>query len=155
MGNEDRSQYSTDLKKNSRLQSSIKNHSEQFCEIYKKTTAKFYHSNCVEYLQTSTFVVFKKVLHFNRFYFRSANVLSYKIWKKKMVSLHTDNAQNIKFSIKDFFSKCHQTRRKQQISSPLLKKYLMENLFFLCSVTFICLTDTSGFKQQRMWHPLH
>ena len=50
-----------------------------------------------------------------------------------MVSLHTDNAQNINFSIKDFFSKCHQIRREQQISSPLLKKYLMENLFF-CAV---------------------
>ena len=38
--------------------------------------------------------------------------------------------QKIKFSIKDFFSKCNQMRRKLQIWSHLLKKSLMENLFF-------------------------
>ena len=39
----------------------------------------------------------------------------------------TATAQKIIFSIKDFFSKCDQIRRK-------LKKVLMENLIFLCSV---------------------
>ena len=34
----------------------------------------------------------------------------------------------MKFSIKDFFSKCDQIRRFLQICSHLLKKSLMENL---------------------------
>ena len=36
----------------------------------------------------------------------------------------------MKFSIKDFFSKCDQTRSKMRIWSHLLKKYLMENFIF-------------------------
>ena len=39
----------------------------------------------------------------------------------------------MKFSIKDFLSKCDQIRRKLQIWSHLLKKYLMENSIYLCS----------------------
>ena len=42
-------------------------------------------------------------------------------------------AQKMKFSIKDFFSKCDQIRRKLQIWSHLLKKSLMENFIF-CAV---------------------
>ena len=42
-------------------------------------------------------------------------------------------AQKIKFSIKDFFSKYHQIRRKLRIWSYLLNKSLMENFFF-CAV---------------------
>ena len=42
-------------------------------------------------------------------------------------------AQKMKFSIKNFFSKCDQIRRKLQIWSHLLKKSLMENFFF-CGV---------------------
>ena len=41
--------------------------------------------------------------------------------------------QKIKFSIKDFFSKYDQTRRKLRIWSHLLKESLMENLTF-CAV---------------------
>ena len=37
-------------------------------------------------------------------------------------------AQKMKFSIKDFFSKCDQTSRKLRIWSLLLKKTLMKNL---------------------------
>ena len=40
----------------------------------------------------------------------------------------------MKFSIKDFFSKCEQTRSKLRIWSHLLKKFLNENFIFLCSV---------------------
>ena len=40
-----------------------------------------------------------------------------------------DTAQKLKFSIKDFFGKCDQIRRKLQIWSHLLKKSLMENFF--------------------------
>ena len=46
-----------------------------------------------------------------------------------------DTAQKVKFSIKDFFSKCDQIRRKLRIWSHLLKKFLMESFIF-CEVTF-------------------
>ena len=44
------------------------------------------------------------------------------------------NCKQMKFSIKDFFSKCEQIRRKLYIWSHLLKKSLMENCIF-CAVT--------------------
>ena len=43
------------------------------------------------------------------------------------------NAQKNKFSIKDFFSKCDQIRRKLKIWSHLLKKFLLKNFIF-CAV---------------------
>ena len=43
----------------------------------------------------------------------------------------------MKFSIKDFFSKCDLIRRKLWIWSHLLEKSLMENFIFLCSVSDI------------------
>ena len=46
----------------------------------------------------------------------------------KILKLNT--AQNMKFSIKDFFSKCDQIRRKLRIWSHLMKKSLMENFIF-------------------------
>ena len=39
----------------------------------------------------------------------------------------------MKFSIKDFFSKCDQIRSFLRISPHLLKKCLIENFIFLCS----------------------
>ena len=42
-------------------------------------------------------------------------------------------AQKMKFSIKDFFSKCDQIRRKLRIWSHLLRESLMENFIF-CAV---------------------
>ena len=42
-------------------------------------------------------------------------------------------AQKMEFSIKDFFSKCDQIRRKLRIWSQLMKKPLMENFIF-CAV---------------------
>ena len=42
-------------------------------------------------------------------------------------------AQKVKFSIKDFFNKCDQIRRKLRIWSHLLEKSLMENFIF-CAV---------------------
>ena len=47
-----------------------------------------------------------------------------------------DNAQKTKFSIKNFFSKCDQIRRKLQIWSHLLKKSLIENFIF-CVVCYV------------------
>ena len=42
-------------------------------------------------------------------------------------------AQKMKFSNKDFFSKCDQIRSFLRSWSHLLNKYLMENFIFLCS----------------------
>ena len=59
----------------------------------------------------------------------------------------------LKFSIKDFFSKCDQIRSKLRIWSHLLKKFLMENFvfcvvyrktaryFFLVIQRFSCITQ--------------
>ena len=41
--------------------------------------------------------------------------------------------QKMKFSSKEFFSKCHQIRRKLRIWSHFLKNFLMENFIF-CAV---------------------
>ena len=49
---------------------------------------------------------------------------------KAFIPLH----KKIKFFIKDFFSKCDQIRSFLGIWSHLLKKSLMENFHFLCSV---------------------
>ena len=43
----------------------------------------------------------------------------------------------MKFSIKDFFSKCDQIQRKLWICSHLLKKSLMENLIFCAALVNI------------------
>ena len=47
-------------------------------------------------------------------------------------------AQKIKFSIKDFFSKCDQIRSFLRIWSHLLKKFLMENFISLYRKVKIC-----------------
>ena len=46
-----------------------------------------------------------------------------------------DTAQKMKFSLKDFFSKCDLIHRKLRIWSHLLKKSLMENFIF-CAVWY-------------------
>ena len=45
----------------------------------------------------------------------------------------TNTAQKMKFSIKDFFSKCNQIQSFLRIWSHLIKKSLMENFIF-CAV---------------------
>ena len=47
-------------------------------------------------------------------------------------------AQKMKFSIKDFFSKCDQIRSFLWIWSHLLKKFLMENFIFCPVIIKIC-----------------
>ena len=47
-------------------------------------------------------------------------------------------AQKMKFSIKDFFSKCDQIHRKLRIWSHLLKKSLIENFSFCAVVICRC-----------------
>ena len=49
----------------------------------------------------------------------------------------------MKFSIKDFFSKCDQLYRNLRIWSHLLEKSLMENFIFLCNVRY---DDTRSFN---------
>ena len=50
----------------------------------------------------------------------------------------------MKFPNKDFFSKCDQIHKKQQIWSDLLKKSLMENLIFCAVYTSWKHQNTSG-----------
>ena len=50
-------------------------------------------------------------------------------------------AQEMKYSIKDFFSKCDQIRNFLRIWSHLLKKSLMENFIF-CAVLVMSNEDT-------------
>ena len=74
-------------------------------------------------------------------------------WKREIQTVYQDNeilkannstsytAQKMKFSIKDFFSKCDQIRRKLSIWSHLLRKSLIENLIFcavLCQKSYNC-----------------
>ena len=55
-------------------------------------------------------------------------------------------AQKMKFSIKDFFSKRDQIRIFLRIWLHLLKKFLMENFVFLCSVITNDLQSKSHFS---------
>ena len=55
--------------------------------------------------------------------------------KKKLFSTLLHTGQEMKFSIKDFSSKCDQIHRKLLIWLHLLEKSLMENFIF-CAVTY-------------------
>ena len=55
-------------------------------------------------------------------------------WFQKKVTTNTVTAEKMKFSIKDFFSKCDQILRDLRIWSYLLKKPLIENFIF-CAVS--------------------
>ena len=50
-----------------------------------------------------------------------------------MIAAKTNTAQKMKFSIKDFFSKCDHIRSTLRIRSHLLKRSSMENFIF-CAV---------------------
>ena len=62
--------------------------------------------------------------------------MSCKIWFYMFLlrNVQPFTAENMKFSIIDFSSKCDQIRKKLRIWSHLLEKSLMENFIFLCSV---------------------
>ena len=55
--------------------------------------------------------------------------------------------KKMKFSIRDFFSKCDQIHRKLRIWSHLQKTSLMENFIFLCSAFTEEITGTSRLRQ--------
>ena len=57
--------------------------------------------------------------------------------------IYTFTAQKMKFSIKDFFSKCDQIRSFMRIWSHLLEKFLMENFIFCAVFSFINLTPVN------------
>ena len=63
------------------------------------------------------------------------NTISFKEWITATLSVTVTGttAQKMKFSIKDFYSKCDQIRSFLPIWSDLLKKSLMKNLIF-CAV---------------------
>ena len=63
------------------------------------------------------------------------------------IILVTITAQKMKFSIRDFFSKYDQIRRKGRIWSHLLKKFLMENFYF-CVVQYFCLPNFWTYEQK-------
>ena len=62
--------------------------------------------------------------------------LSYfgKILFNVLLSFPYTSAQKMKFSIKNYFSKCDQIRKKLRIWLHLLKSSLMENFSFLCNM---------------------
>ena len=62
-----------------------------------------------------------------------------------IIWFHT--AQKMMFSIKDFFSKCDQIRRKLRIWSYLLKKFLWKNIIF-CAVSFTGFTNKKNRRHQ-------
>ena len=55
-------------------------------------------------------------------------------WNVELCLSYT--AQNMKFFIEDFLSKCYGIRRFWRIWSHLLKKSLMENFIFLCCAIY-------------------
>ena len=62
--------------------------------------------------------------------------IQYHLWDTKDFTKNYTQCTKNEVSIKDFFSKCDQIRRKLQIWSHLLKKSLMKNFIF-CEVTSI------------------
>ena len=62
--------------------------------------------------------------------------------------LRSSTTQKMKFSIKDFFSKCDQIRWKLRIWSHLLKKFIMENFIFYAVfvLTFAFVLDRGSKK---------
>ena len=67
-----------------------------------------------------------------------SNLSNFKIlnWNSGKLKHSTHTAQKMKFSIKDFFSKCDQIRSKLRIWSHLPKKCLMENFTFCLMENF-------------------
>ena len=57
----------------------------------------------------------------------------------------------MKFSIKDFFSKCDQILRKLRIWTHLLKKFLMEKFVF-CAMIFVqsVLINKMSFRNSKL-----
>ena len=66
-----------------------------------------------------------------------------------MAYLENITTQKMKFSNKDFFSKCDQTRCFLRIWSHLLEKSLKQNFIF-CAVCSMC----KNYNTKEIWEPL-
>ena len=77
--------------------------------------------------------VLNTLSEYTYFYILKKNCIYFSLFCCLFLKSLKGSAQKMKFSFKDFFSKCDKIRRKLQIWSHLLKKSLMENLFF-CGV---------------------
>ena len=66
------------------------------------------------------------------------------------VARTSDATQKMKFSIREFFSKCDQIRRKLRVWSHLLKKFLMENFIF-CEVSHSLFNDEVNHQQFHLY----
>ena len=64
----------------------------------------------------------------------------------------SNTAQKMKFFTKDLFSKCDQIHRKLRIWSHLLKKSLMENFRFFCSVMGNKLLVDRMLAGKKVWY---
>ena len=75
----------------------------------------------------------------NNFILQSTIVTKYvKQEDRKLIQIVIFNAQKLKFSIKDFFSKCNQIRRRLGIWSHLPKKsVLYKNLQFMSVILLL------------------
>ena len=69
---------------------------------------------------------------------------------KERSNMAGDTPQKIKFSIKDFFSKCNQIHSFLQIWSHLLKESLMENFIF-CVVSKAELQPGPSQTSKNFW----
>ena len=54
----------------------------------------------------------------------------------------------MKFSIKDFFSKCAQIRRKLRIWPHLLKNSLIENFIFCAVISTVAASERRGTRRE-------
>ena len=66
----------------------------------------------------------------------------------------TLTVQKMKFSIKDFFSKCDQARSFLRVWSHLLKKSLVETSLFLCSDCSLMSLEHFGKKSKLLYEKL-
>ena len=74
--------------------------------------------------------------------------MSYLCYEYEVI-MNIITALKMKFSIKDFFSKCDQIRSFMQIWSHLLKKSLMETFIF-CAVNAIIKESTFDFFRKTI-----
>ena len=105
--------------------------------IFKFMGRNFMSKNC--YVTYVIFIKMARILFVDRRYKKQLFKFFFHGRNYWMLEIYT--APKMKFSIKNFFSKCDQICNFLWIWSPLLKKFLMENLIF-CAVLideiFIC-----------------
>ena len=88
--------------------------------------------------KTKTSYIFKQILSISNVYIKCSHEYK-KIFNDEYF------AQKIKFSIKDFLSKCDQMGSLLRIWSHLLKKFLIENFIF-CAVRIKQCIDSNNQK---------